>query len=141
MGNNDERKTVEIEWEGQKAHVVIRRWTYGEKLDITKAATTLTAIGAAVQRSIDPKVFAIGVMKTCIVSAPFPITDKGIYDLPEDIGDYLNAEIEAICTKKKETAQVTPGSDTQLNTAPATPTSETRSSITSAPAISVGLPQ
>ena len=138
---HETRKTIEIDWEGRMQPVVIRRWSFGEKLSITKEATTLTAVGNAVQRSVDSKAFTFGVMKACIVSAPFPVTDKGLYDLPEEIGDYINAEIEAICTKKKETTQPTPASGTPSSTEPQTPTSNEPSSTTSAPATSGGLPQ
>jgi len=90
-------KEIEIDWNGLKEKVVIKRLTNGERNEIMRRSTELKIIpnSEPIVR-VDPYNLKEVSMFKCIVKAPFPITEQVIKDLDFELADKIYSEIEAI---------------------------------------------
>lgn len=87
-------KEIEIEWNGKKEKVTIKRLTFGERNKFMEEFIKVRMVGDTFQTEV-----LHGQMKTlallrCIVKAPFPIDIASIESLDADLGDYLYSEID-----------------------------------------------
>ncbi len=88
----------EIEWEGKKGEVEIKRLGYGD-LSTMIARFTKTSIGA--DKVIKTEIDFIGMkpiaLISCIVNAPFPCDNNYIYkELDPSIGEFVYQKIEEL---------------------------------------------
>ncbi len=90
-----ETKKLQVEWQGKKAEVEIKRFTYGERNDIQEKAIDTNLVGGAIRMNISLKTMREEALAQGIVSAPFEVDINTIRDLPADIGDKIYAEIES----------------------------------------------
>lgn len=92
------KKEFEIDWNGKKEKVMIKRLTFGESNDLQDEVTAVKMVGT--QRILELKQ---GKMKTllvkkCVVSAPFKLDIATIRDLPNTVGELIHNEVDKFNT-------------------------------------------
>ena len=88
-----ETREVEIEWNGEKAKVVLKKLTWGEKSAVLKEAMgKVKIIGGEVPKiEIDPVALMEGLLLRSIKEAPFEIKREVIRSLPSELVEELIA--------------------------------------------------
>jgi hypothetical protein len=98
-------KEVEIEFNGSKGIVRIKRLNYGEKNKLEEEATDVKIMGGEpIVRVSMSKLKELALLKS-ITDAPFPINLNNIQALEQEIGDELflaYSEINGVSKKKLE---------------------------------------
>jgi len=98
-------KDVEIEFNGKKETVKLKRLGFGEKNQLQEEATDIKVIGGQpVVKVSTSKLKELALLKS-IVSAPFPITIQAIKELEQEVGDFLFEEYDAL-NKPKDAKSV-----------------------------------
>ena len=100
----DETKQVEIDWNGGRDTVTLRKLKFGERNDLIQEATDAKLVGREIITRINFGRYKELLLLKAIVKAPFPNSIDSIRGLDADVGDTLYAEAEAIQTmedKKK----------------------------------------
>lgn len=87
-----QEKEVEIDWNGAKAKVKLRRLTFGQRNDCLRKATKVNPMTASA--SLDVYTFNEERLMHAIVEAPFTKTMDEIRNLTPEIGDLLITEID-----------------------------------------------
>jgi len=101
-----QEQTIDIEWEGKPAKVVIKRLSWRQKVKLENMMSKVSLKGNNPDVSFDTEVYKVNLMLLCIKEAPFPVTDEGLDNLDVNEGDKIFDAIEAMNTisdKKKET--------------------------------------
>lgn len=90
-----ETKKFEIDWQGKKGEVVIRRMGFGEKMDFLEQISETRMVGKMASIVMHPwKLRALALMG-CLVKAPFPVENNYIHkELDPDTGSKIYEEIE-----------------------------------------------
>ena len=88
-----ETREVEIEWNGEKAKVVLKKLTWGEKSAVIKEAMgKITFIGGEAPKiQIDPIALMEGLLLRSIKEAPFKVEREVIRSLPSELVEDLIA--------------------------------------------------
>ena len=98
-------KEVEIEYEGAKHKVTLKKLTFGERNQLMEECTDMKFIGGTPHIKVSNKnMREISLLKS-IVSAPFPKTIQGIQDLDYEAGEILYAafeEVNSVSDKKND---------------------------------------
>jgi len=79
----------EIEWNGKKEKVVIKRLTFGERNDLWEQIAKIKVIGT--QQVVDlkhGKMRELSILN-CLVKAPFKKSLEEIRNLPANLGDLI----------------------------------------------------
>lgn len=85
-------KDIEIDWNGEKKIVKMKRLTFGEMNQLTEEATTVTVINSQPIVKVSQKVLKeVGLLKS-IIDAPFTLDIKSIQNLDADTGNILFEE-------------------------------------------------
>ena len=84
-------KEIEIEWNGQKAKVVLKKLTWGEKSAVLREAMgKITVLGGETPKiEIDPVALMEGLLLRSIKEAPFEIKREVIRNLPSELVEDL----------------------------------------------------
>jgi len=99
------KKEIEIDWNGKKEKVVIRRLSFGETGEVSDIVAPMTAVGGQQTVTLNQHKIRMESMLRCIVSAPFTVDKKTIYGLPNDVGEKIYQEIDqfnSLTPAKKE---------------------------------------
>lgn len=85
------KEEVEIEWNGQKENVVLKRLTWGEMNQVlAESLGKVRVIGGEVPTlEFDIIRYREALLLKSIVEAPFKIDISQIRQLPQDVGDVL----------------------------------------------------
>lgn len=93
-----EKREFEIEWEGKKEKVVIKRLTFGERNDLWEEVAKIKVVGT--QQVVDIKhgrMREIAILKS-LMKAPFKISAEDIRNLPAQLGDLIYKEVDEFNT-------------------------------------------
>jgi hypothetical protein len=82
-------KEVEIEWNGEKKIVKIKRLTFGEMNQLTEEATDIKVINGQPVVKISQKALKELSLLKSIMEAPFTISIQEIQNLDAEIGNRL----------------------------------------------------
>ena len=93
-----EKKEIEIEWEGKKEKVVLRRLTWGEKNELMKQVLGKIKISGGKMPEIEIDIVKWRELVTLysIESAPFEKTLENLRKLPADVGEKLYRAAEEL---------------------------------------------
>jgi len=97
-------KEVEIEIEGVKHNITIKKFSFKERNDLQRCATKITMIGQTPKFDIDPYTMKEEGIFRGLVKADFPHqTKQDIYDLEPALAEEIWNQIEEfnILSKKK----------------------------------------
>jgi len=97
-----ETKEVEIEWQGKKEKVTLKKLTFGERNDLMSSFIRVKRVGNNMETQVDMKTMMEQSLLKTIIKAPFQVTIEGIRSLPVDIGDKLYAEADKFNTISQE---------------------------------------
>ena len=107
----DDEKTFEIEYEGKKELVTIRKLKYGEKHDLLKSCMKTKFKGrdlSETEMEFDQFRLQEHSILRCLVKAPFPVKLEHIRDLPAALGEQLWTEVDkfnGVDEEKKENGE------------------------------------
>lgn len=87
-------KEIEIEWNGKKEKVVIRKLGFAERNTFMEKFTETKLIGDSAQVFIHPFKMKTLALQTCVVEAPFKTDIASLESLDPDVGDKIYEEIE-----------------------------------------------
>ena len=99
-----EKKTIEIDWEGVKREIEIKKLNFGEVNEIQKQSVQTRVIGNAIHRTLDEKISREMTLLKGILNAPFEVTLENIRELSATTGIFILGEIESfnnLSEKKK----------------------------------------
>jgi hypothetical protein len=86
------KKVIEIEYNGSKANIVMKRLTFGEMNQLTEEATDVKVVaGQPIVKVSQKALKELGLLKS-IIEAPFTIDLKNIQELDSEIGNLLFEE-------------------------------------------------
>ncbi len=97
-----ETKIIPIKWNGKDEEVEIKRFTFGELLDIREQSITTRTVGTTIQRSVSQKSLQMASVLKGIKNAPFAVESETIKNLPGFLGDKLYTEIDNFNTVTPE---------------------------------------
>ena len=80
---------VDIDWDGRKEVVRIKKLSFGEMLDLNQVSTKMSYASGQTQMSFDAKALSQECLLRSIIEAPFPVTLQGIRDLDKELGEKL----------------------------------------------------
>ena len=89
-------KEIEIPWNGGMASVTLRKPKYKDTLRIRKKCRTFRTVNGIPTPEIDEEKLAIESFKTCIVKAPFEVTDQTILEMDSNIAEIIENEINKL---------------------------------------------
>lgn len=89
----EEKKEIQIEWEGSKDTIVIKKLSDGEMADIRRQTNIVTTAGKSTQVKSDVETFRHLLMLKAIVKAPFKIGIEEVRRLPCKFAEKLFAII------------------------------------------------
>ena len=86
------QKDIEIDWNGKKEIVRIKKLTFGEMNQLTEEATDVKIINGQPIVKVSQKILKeLGLLKS-IIDAPFTVDLKTIQSLDSDLGNKLFEE-------------------------------------------------
>jgi len=89
-------KEIEIDWKGEKAKVIIKRLSFGERNDLIDQFMKMRLVGSQTVTEISYKEMIELALLKSIKSAPFTIDREGIRNLDPEVGDQIYAEVDAL---------------------------------------------
>jgi len=98
-------KIFEIDWEGKKEEVIIKKLSAGERWDLIDRYMHMDMVEEVSRGSMSAKDMHLNAMLMGLHKAPFPVTEDYIsYELDGEIGDILYKKIEEFngFTKKQK---------------------------------------
>jgi len=104
----------DIEYNGEKMHIKVKRFTFKERNDLQRAATKVTMVGSTPRFELDPFTMKEEGIFRGLVEAPFEHkTRNDIYNLDPELAEKIWEAVEEanLLSKKK-----TQSSDGQSNT-------------------------
>jgi len=81
--------------------VKIRRITFGQFTKMTEQMINIKMVGKNQITTTSPERNQILTLLNGLAEAPFELTEKGILEIPSDLGSYLYDEIESFNSKGK----------------------------------------
>jgi hypothetical protein len=83
-------ETVEIDWQGQKAEVVVKELTWGEMNQVLREAIgKMRLMGQELMLEVDIVAWREALVLRSIAKAPFDVTIENIRNLPPDVGERI----------------------------------------------------
>jgi phage FluMu protein gp41 len=98
---------LEIDWNGEKKKVTMRRLTNGMRNDVNQAAIEVKLLGNITSAIVNSKVLQEQALLRSVIEAPFQLNIKEIQDLDIDTADQLWAtyqELNEASGKKNQAA-------------------------------------
>jgi hypothetical protein len=82
-------KTIEIDWNGEKRNIVMKRLSFGELNQLTEESTDIKVVnGQPIVNVSQKKLKELSILKS-IIEAPFTISINEIQNLDSDLGNTL----------------------------------------------------
>lgn len=105
----NDRKIVytecEIEWQGKKEVVLVKKLSFGEMLDLNQASAKMSYEGGQPRFTLDQKAMSEYSLLKGILEAPFTVNKESIRELDNETGQFLLTvfnRLNAPSDKKKE---------------------------------------
>ncbi len=97
----------EYDVEELSGEYAVREWTWGERIEITEAATKIKSLkkvadGDSSGLNISPKELELRKVLVCLTKAPFEINRKTILGLPDIVVQDILEEINKVNVVKKK---------------------------------------